>query len=366
MNANTSPFMDTLQSEWNELRGVYAGWGAIASLVFALLVGVGAGGGTLYYYGTLQLERHAEQIADLFQQKWVGTAEDPIPKYSRIRKEVVLYNRKAPLFKIAELRGTLPDGSWEVLYDGRDDGDIIQYASSRYQFRLLSRTSLGWFDYVLYGATRKALFLAFLIGGGGFILVVSVGMKGVEKAPASSDVPAPQLRTEEIIQNEVSEGKQLDYKAVFHWNRYTNQRFDTDKQHRVLKNIASFLNTEGGVVLIGVNDDIEPITVDGDVFDDLGEARWHLGNAMNRMAPNPMDGGYIRDIRYDVVDGHRILRIDCQPSDRPVFLTDKRSHDFPERKVFYVRRGESSEELEGEEMMDYIRSRFRWWALRGG
>jgi len=347
--------LETILEEGTEAK-------TLVVLLIAVVVGAGGGLASLYYNGDVQLERHAQEVAGLFQPTWMGTDGSPIPQYSSIRKQVVFYNREARLFEIVKLSGSLPDGSWEALYEGRESEDVdFRYQGQRYKFRFSARESLGAFDYMLYGATPHGLLLAFGVGLGGFVTVLLVWWGRTEGREEGYEVPIHGMETEAIIRDQVPEGETLDYKSVFHWNRHIDRRFYEDKQHLVLKNIASFINTSGGTVLIGVSDDIEPLTVEKDVFENAGEARWHMGNAMRRMDPNPMDAGFIRDIRYDEVDGHKVLRVDCLPGDQPVFLTDQRNHRHPPREMFFMRRVESSEELQGQEMISYIKRRFGGW-----
>jgi hypothetical protein len=328
----------------------------LAVTAAALLAGMGAATTVLYVSGHVQLERHAQKIASHFPLTWMGVEGDPIPKYSSIRKRVVLHNRDAALFNIVGLTGFPPDHSSEVLLEEENPTQVdFRYANQRYQFRFSTPQSLGFLDYLRYGATRSGLFFAFLTGLGGWglpWLLVWTADGDEKEAP----VPIHLRATDDLIEEREPESKHLEYKEVLRWNSQKGDYCKT-KEHLALKNIASFLNTEGGTLLVGVSDDIHPVTEDRDRFENIDDAKRHLENIMRRMSPNPVRRDLIEDVRYDRVDGCTILRIDCVPSDEPVFLTDQRRGKEEEQR-FYKRTSAASPELEGREMSAYIRNHF--------
>lgn len=308
----------------------------------------------LYVHGKWQLEDHAQEIASHFTATWMGSEGKPIPKYSEIRKQIVFHNREASLFAISGLRGSLADGSWEVLREGPRQGEAeFHYESPRYRFSFLARRPLGGVDYLLYGSTPVGLLFAFLAGSIG--LGVTWGLTREREDPAV--VPTHQWSTEEIIRSRGHEGRHLEFKSVLRWNRHTGCNPCEDARHASLKTITAFLNSEGGTLLIGVNDEGEPITVEEDRFESEDEAKLHLENiAGSRITPSPVKMGVL-EIRSDLVGGHEVLRIDCLPSNRPVFLRDKRKGKEEEER-FYKRTDAASIELSGSEMSNYIQEHF--------
>lgn len=328
----------------------------LAVTAAALLTGVGAATAVLYGSGHVQLERHAENIASHFPLTWMGVEGDPIPKYSRIRKRVVLHNRDAALFNIVGLTGSTPDNSSELLLEADGPAQVdFRFANQRYQFRFSTPRPLNFLDYLLYGATRSGLLFAFLSGlaGWGLPWLLFWTADGGEKG---ASVPIHLRATDDLIQEREPESKHLEYKEVLRWNSQKGDYCKT-KEHLVLKNIASFLNTEGGTLLVGISDDIHPVTEERDRFESIDDAKRHLENIMRRMSPNPVRRDLIEDVRYDHVKGCPILRIDCGPSDEPVFLTDRRRGKEEEQR-FYKRTSTASPELEGREMSAYIRNHF--------
>ena len=310
----------------------------------------------LYVNGHWRLERHAQNIASYFPPEWMGTDGDPIPKYSRIRKRAVLHNREAPLFKIVGLDGSTPKDSTETLFEVPAQTEVdFRYWNQRYQFHFEAREPLGFVAHLLFGATQNGLLVAVMAGLGGWA-IVWLSFWRAERRPKGTPVPSHDQSTSDLIDERAPESKHLEYKQVLRWNSQKGDYCKT-KEHLALQNIASFLNTEGGTLLVGVSDDIRPTTEERDQFETIDDAKRHLENIMRRMSPNPVWMDLIDDVSYDTVDGHDILRIDCLPSEEPVFLTDVRSGKEKEQR-FYKRTSAASPELEGREMSAYIRNHF--------
>lgn len=321
----------------------------------ALLVMLVTSGWTLYENGASRLESHGQKIASEFPNSLVGVEKKPIPKYSEIRKRVVLHNRQASLLEISSLEGRPPGKSWEVLVkDSSSAKADLTYEDGSYRFGFSLKQSLGFFDYVLYGGTSSGAISALVFGGLSFTIVLFIW--GFSRPELPPEVPTFDLSTEEIIQNCKPEGKHLEFKEVLRWNSQKGG-YSKDTEHRALKNITSFINTEGGTLLVGVTDDINPNTEEKDLFENVDEAKKHLENILRKISPNPVKKGYIENVDYNIVDGHRILRIDCRPGKEPAFLTDKRPGKEEEER-FYVRGSASSPELKGNEITGYIEDHF--------
>ena len=156
----------------------------------------------------------------------------------------------------------------------------------------------------------------------------------------------------ETLEDKVAagEGISTEFKATLRVNLHTGQK-DPVMEHAVLKTIAGFLNSrKGGTLLVGVNDNGEPVGLDNDEFPNEDKMDLHLGNliksklgASNMLHIHP---------RFDELQDKRVLVVDCGPSKAPVYLKVGKSEEF------YVRAGASSASLPPSQMTDYIKQRF--------
>ena len=116
-----------------------------------------------------------------------------------------------------------------------------------------------------------------------------------------------------------------------------------------LKTIAAFLNSSGGTLVVGMNDEGEPIGVDQDNFENEDKMSLHLVSLINaRMGPLAMTNS---NIRFENFKGKRIMVVRCSRGSEPTFYKDKETGN----ELFYIRTGPSTIQLTPSETQGYIR-----------
>ena len=128
----------------------------------------------------------------------------------------------------------------------------------------------------------------------------------------------------------------------------------------VLKTIAAFSNSEGGILMMGVTDDMEVIGLEND-YNTLKKAdkdgfELHLRNLINNAYGTDFAASALK-ISFPIVDESEICMIEIKPSAKPLF-TKTKDKNGQEHKKFYVRSGNSSPEMNIEESSSYITKRF--------
>jgi len=143
----------------------------------------------------------------------------------------------------------------------------------------------------------------------------------------------------------------VEFKSTLRVNLHTGQS-DDRIQVSALKTIVGFLNSaSGGRLLIGVTDDGDVLGVDADGFPDEDKMGQHLENLI-RDRIGPVFQPYIHPGFDDQGEG-RVLSILCDPGPRPAFLKDGALQRF------FVRGGNTTTELQGPDITEYVRQRFR-------
>ncbi len=156
-----------------------------------------------------------------------------------------------------------------------------------------------------------------------------------------------QTTTSALMKN--GESEHVEFKSTLRYNLYT-QKFDKNIEHAVLKTIGAFLNSEGGTLLVGVNDDGEAIGLEKDGFKNNDKTSLFLINLIREhIGVHQMQ---FVSLVIELVNNVKVMRIDVKPCDIPSYL----SHNNTEK--FYVRTGASTNELPISEIYDYIRNRF--------
>lgn len=153
----------------------------------------------------------------------------------------------------------------------------------------------------------------------------------------------------EIINN--NENQNLEFKSTLRVNLFT-KKVDSVIEHAVLKTICGFLNSDGGILIIGVNDDKEPIGIEKDQFKNEDKMDLHLGNLIK----SRIGKEFIINLnfRFENFKDKRIYVIEVKPSRNPVFLKTKKDEEF------FIRFSGSTELLSPKEMLSYTKKRFNF------
>ncbi|EAU53725.1 hypothetical protein SPV1_06284 [Mariprofundus ferrooxydans PV-1] len=163
-------------------------------------------------------------------------------------------------------------------------------------------------------------------------------------------------RVEDMI-NE-GENNKLEFKSSLRWS-YKEGKINKKLEEVILKSIAAFNNGDGGTLLIGVDDGGVSLGLEKD-YSSLGGAKdefeLHLRNLVNKEFGVSFATRNLR-ITFPVVAENEICRIDIKRGTRPLYLkvTDKNG---VKSEKFYVRSGNSSQEVPLSELHAYIADRF--------
>jgi hypothetical protein len=146
------------------------------------------------------------------------------------------------------------------------------------------------------------------------------------------------------------ESKELEFKQTLSMDIKTQQK-EKWISDSAIKTVAAFLNTQGGDLLIGVNDEGEIVGVNNEI------EKFHKSNTDKYLL-------YFKDLLktkigeqyYPLIDhalisvnSKLVLKISCSPSSNEVFV---------EGRDFFVRTNPATDRLEGQKQIEYIRRRF--------
>ena len=141
------------------------------------------------------------------------------------------------------------------------------------------------------------------------------------------------------------ESDRVEFKSTLRCNLHTGKA-DKKMENACLKTIAAFLNSDGGVLLVGVDDEGNALGLAKDNFTNEDKQLLHWNNLIK----SHIGVEYAQFIRAGMVDlnSERILLIQSLVSPRPVFF----SRDNEE--IFYVRAGNATQQLKPSEILAYI------------
>ena len=146
-----------------------------------------------------------------------------------------------------------------------------------------------------------------------------------------------------------------------------NKEISNKLKFGVMKVISSYLNANGGELLIGyseVTSEIEGLEAEFDYFypnDNIDKQKDRFMNKFNETLKDTFDDYFIthKFIRHRFVFFREkiVLFVVCKEADRPCFIKEGKAKNIL-GNTFYRRIGDSSDPLDGEEMLEYIHEKW--------
>ena len=157
---------------------------------------------------------------------------------------------------------------------------------------------------------------------------------------------------EDKILDMINEGenKTVEFKKTFAFNSFTNNKRDDALVKASIKNIVAFINSEGGTLLVGVNDDGEITGMKEEIEKHKSKDKFKLyfGDTVAERI-GKLRNTHVNFKLFDI-DGKNILVVNCLKSEKiPCFYN---------KKEFYIRQNPKAQLLEGDDLYDYTQKRF--------
>ena len=145
------------------------------------------------------------------------------------------------------------------------------------------------------------------------------------------------------------ESKHLEFKSTLRWNLFSNKS-DPKMEHAVLKTIAAFLNTDGGTLIVGIDDNGKYVGIETDQFPNDDKYLLHFSNLVNSRIGKEFN----EFMQWELAsfDIGKVLVVHCKKCERPVFLKTK------DGEQFFIRTGPSTVELDARELLSYTKDHF--------
>ena len=173
----------------------------------------------------------------------------------------------------------------------------------------------------------------------------------IEPETVSPALPEPRPVIELIA---AGEGQYVEFKSSLMWD-YRRQVVNKALYEPVMKNIVGFMNSTGGTLLIGIDDDGAVLGLEADYQVMKKPDSDGFENVFN-MAFNKMIGVEYRrfvDVAFPQIEGKEVCAVSVRPASWPAYLRAKGS------EAFYVRAGNASQPLSVSQAARYIQDKFR-------
>jgi hypothetical protein len=150
------------------------------------------------------------------------------------------------------------------------------------------------------------------------------------------------------------EHERLEFKTSLRWDAKRNQ-VNKELEKTIMKTVAAFLNSEGGCLLIGINDSGEPIGLENDFITLAKPNTDGFENHFNNLF-NSMIGAEFRrfvKLTFNNINGKVVCLANVQSSHKPAYLKTENGENF------YIRTGNVTTPLKMSEVTAYVSS---WWS----
>ena len=161
---------------------------------------------------------------------------------------------------------------------------------------------------------------------------------------------------EEIISE--GENEELEFKSSLRWD-YQQGSINKKLEMVIMKAIAAFGNSEGGTLIIGIDDDANALGLENDYASLKGDKdrfELHLRNILNQQLGKAFTASNVK-LLFPLLREIEICQVDIVRSNEPLVLTLKDENGVSSEKI-YVRSGNSSQELSLSEFNNYRKGRF--------
>jgi hypothetical protein len=167
---------------------------------------------------------------------------------------------------------------------------------------------------------------------------------------AASDLELGQVDQARTVQDIISrnEGVALELKSSLRWDYYQGKRTEAVELASV-KTLAAFMNTDGGTLIIGVDDDGNVLGLDKDYSTLKKQNRDGFELFLTGLVSKKMEKRFFQYIHpiFHSISNLDICKIDVDASPEPVYVGDEAD--------FYIRTGNSTQSLNPKEALEYYR-----------
>ncbi len=195
----------------------------------------------------------------------------------------------------------------------------------------------------------------FYAGVGAFLgLLAALFFNSLYKSTVQIKQLSDELEKDLLALISHGESATAEFKSTFKWD-IKESRPNKSLEDVVLKTLAGFMNGEGGTLIIGVDDNGEVRGLENDYRilkkkDRDGFEQAIMASVSARLGTDACQ--YLQLIFHNL-EGKDVCRIIARKSHRPIYIDDSKGPKF------YLRTGVSTRELNVQEAVEYIATRWK-------
>lgn len=180
-------------------------------------------------------------------------------------------------------------------------------------------------------------------------LKIEISSKSESKPSSLSEIDINNLINME-------ENTQLEFKSSFQWD-VKNKCKNKSLKNEVIKTIAAFNNTEGGYLLIGINDNKDIVGLENDYSLSKGKQNKDVFlQTLTHEIESKISKEFVTrvDVQFYNLEGKDICRVKVNFGNEPIFVKEGNDNE-----VFYIRLQNSTRFLSIRDAVKYIKQKWK-------
>ena len=148
------------------------------------------------------------------------------------------------------------------------------------------------------------------------------------------------------------EGDKLEFKETLKWDIY-QKKDNLEMTEEILRTVASFMNTNGGVVIIGVSDDGEVKGLEKSIKTNDDALKYFTDKFIAHLPPHLF---WACEPKIHTIKEKNIMAVYVQPSNEAVYYQPKGKDQHSE---FWIRHAARKIQMDPSKQFDYINKKFK-------
>jgi hypothetical protein len=150
------------------------------------------------------------------------------------------------------------------------------------------------------------------------------------------------------------ENQNLEFKSSLRWDVKNNVE-NKDLENVIIKTVTGFMNSEGGQLIIGVEDDGNVLGLEYDYNSLRNGDRDKFELHLNQSLMSKIGKEYIQFVRvsFEKINGKDVCLITVRPSSKPAYLK------YGDKEEFYARTGNATNAFTLSEATEYIKTHWQ-------
>lgn len=184
-------------------------------------------------------------------------------------------------------------------------------------------------------------------------ILIDLKVGGLKKEKGKT-LELPEIDIDTLIK--MDESIQLELKSSFQWDIEKNCK-NKNLRNEVIKTVAAFNNTEGGYLLIGINDEKEIVGVEKDYFSFRGKQNKDVFlQTLTHEIENKISKDFAVkvDVKFYNLESKDVCRIKVNSGIEPIWVKEEK-----DTEVFYIRLQNLTKAFSPSESAKYIKKRWR-------